>query len=186
MNVYEAIKERRSIRRFLKEGIDETSLKMLLEAVRWSPSWANSQCWEVIVVTRPELKEKIASLLSPRNPAKDAIREAPVIFVMCARKGLSGHKAGRPVTDKGDWWYMFDVGLATQNLCLLAHSIGLGSVIVGNFDHKGVTSLLGVPEGVDVVALIPVGKPAEKPSPPLRKEIREFAHAETWDREFEI
>jgi len=75
----------------------------------------------------------------------------------------------------GSWdWFMFDLGLATQTLCLSAQSQGLGTVIIGLFNHDKVKEILFVPEGYEIVALIPIGYPAQKPSAPRRKEIGDF------------
>jgi nitroreductase len=75
---------------------------------------------------------------------------------------------------------MFDLGLATQNLCLTAHELGLGTVIVGLLDHDKAKSVLHVPDTHEVVVLIPLGYPAKSPSAPKRKEISEFTHYETF------
>ena len=71
---------------------------------------------------------------------------------------------------------MFDLGLATQNLCLAAHACGLGTVILGLFDHNQAKTILKVPEGCELVSLIPMGYPAKRPSAPKRRQIEEFAH----------
>ena len=69
---------------------------------------------------------------------------------------------------------MFDTGLAMQNLCLAAHALGLGTVIIGMFDHKGVEKILGVPQDVEVVAMTPLGYPTTVGNIPKRKELSEF------------
>jgi nitroreductase len=61
-----------------------------------------------------------------------------------------------------------------QNLCLVAHALGLGTVIVGNFNHRAVAEILGVPGEVEVVAMTPLGYPATEGSAPKRKDIPEF------------
>lgn len=73
---------------------------------------------------------------------------------------------------------MFDLGLATQSLCLTAYSLGLGTVIVGALDHDKAKEVLGVGEGYEVAALIPVGYPARDSGAPKRREIGEFTHYE--------
>jgi nitroreductase len=75
---------------------------------------------------------------------------------------------------------MFDLGLATQNLCLAAHSLGLATVIVGLFDHDKAKAILEMPEGYELPVLIPIGYPAQDVKPPKRKEIREFTHYDTF------
>ena len=54
--------------------------------------------------------------------------------------------------------------------------MGLGSVIVGSFDHKAAEELLQVPSGYELVALIPIGYPDNQPSAPKRRSISEFVH----------
>ena len=173
MELLEAIRTRRTVRRLKADPIKEEQLKNILEAIRWTPSWANTQCWEVVVVKDRSVKEKLAKTLSPTNPALKAVTNAPVVLVMCGKRGLAGFKKGEVTTDKGDW-FMFDVGAATLNACLAAHAQGLGSVIVGLFDSKRAEEILGVPEGVSVVSLIPIGVPEKVPEGPKRKPLEEF------------
>ncbi len=175
MNIMEAIRERRSIRRFTDEYVSDEQVRQLLDAVRWAPSWANSQCWEVIVVRDNDVKLQLQEILSPKNPAGPAMTQASVIFVMAAEAKKSGWYKGLLVT-KFNEWFMYDLGIATQNICMAAHGLGLGSVVVGLFDHERAGKILGVPEGYDVVSMIPVGYPDHAPSAPKRREIDEFAH----------
>jgi nitroreductase len=77
---------------------------------------------------------------------------------------------------------MFDTGLAMQTLCLAAHGLGLGTVVVGMFDHQKAGEILGVPENVEVVAMTPLGYPASGSSPPKRKEISEFVFYERYPK----
>ncbi len=65
----EAIKSRRSIRKWKTDSVPEDAPRKVLEAVRWAPSWANTQCWEVIVVKDSKVKAGLATTLSKRNPA---------------------------------------------------------------------------------------------------------------------
>ena len=78
-------------------------------------------------------------------------------------------------TKFGDW-FMFDLGIAIQTLCLTAYDLGLGTVIAGLFDHNRAKEVLEVPEGYELVALIPLGYPAHDPAAPTRRGISEFAH----------
>ena len=74
----------------------------------------------------------------------------------------------------------FDLGLATQSMCLAAEDRGLGTVIVGLFDQDAVDKFLKLPKGYETVALIPMGVPAHQPSAPKRREIAEFLHIDTF------
>ena len=173
MDLMEAIKGRRSLRKFKTDPVPEETLQKIMEAVRWSPSWANTQCWEVIVVKDPKIKSELATALPKTNPALSSMAEAPVVVVLCGKKGVSGFKKGEAATIKGDW-LMFDTGIAMQNLCLAAHALGLGTVVVGRFDHNKVAEILGIPQNVEVVAMTPLGYPATEGTAPKRKELSEF------------
>ncbi|WP_459890555.1 nitroreductase family protein [Desulfothermus okinawensis] len=176
-DIMEIIKNRRSIRKFEDKDIEHEKIEQLMEAVKWAQSWANTQCWEVVVVKDLEVKKKLQETLPNNNPAYLAIVKAPVVFVMVAKLEQAGYYKGQVTTKFGDW-FMFDIGIATQNLCLTAHSLGLGGVVVGLFDHNKTKEVLGVPEGYEVVVMIPMGYPAQSPKPPKRKEITEFVHYE--------
>jgi nitroreductase len=178
MELMEAIKGRRSVRSFTSDLIPEGKLQNILEAVQWSPSWANTQCWEIIIVREAETKKRLVETLTPTNPAREAIIQAPLTLVVVAIEGKAGFKKGEPSTDKGDYWYMFDCGVAMQSLCLSAYAAGLGTVIVGLFDAVKAAEILRVPSGKAVVALTPLGFPERIPAPPKRKELTEFVYHE--------
>ncbi len=69
---------------------------------------------------------------------------------------------------------MFDVGLAMQNLMLVAHSLGLGTVQVGSFNAQKAEDILEIPEDVSVVSMTPVGYPDREPNAPKRKDLDEI------------
>jgi nitroreductase len=169
----EIIRERRSVRRFLDKDISGDILNQLFEAVRWSPSWANTQCWEIVAIKDRAVKEDLQKTIAPKNPATKAIVSAPVLIAVCGKKDSSGYYNGIVTTKFGDWM-LFDLGIATQSFCLAAHNLGLGTVVVGLFDHDRAGKILAVPEGYELVALIPTGYPAKTPSPPKRRKIDEF------------
>ncbi len=180
MDLMEAIKGRRSIRKYKPDRVPEEALNRVLEAVRWAPSWSHTQCWEVIVVRDPKVKSELLTVFPPKgNPALSSIADAPIVLVLCGKKGISGFYKGEPSTSKGDW-LMFDTGIAMQNLCLAAHSQGLGTVIIGFFDHKKAEGLLGLPENVEVVAITPLGYPATEGIVRKRKELSEFVFNEKY------
>jgi nitroreductase len=184
MDVIQAIKERRSVRKYRPDPIPEEVLKTVLEAARWAPSWSNTQCTRYVVVKDSDTKAKVAEALlwhSPTgsNPATEAVRHAPMVVVACAQTGRSGFYKGEAKTDKGDW-FMFDVGIAMENLALAAHSLGLGTVHVGLFDAKKVGEILQVPEGVRVVELTPLGYPEGPTQGPGRKEWNEIVFYEKY------
>lgn len=181
MSELDFIYSRRSIRRFTDQPLADDLLKKLLESIRWSPSWANTQCWEIIVVTRPDLKDRLKDTLTKSNPATLAIQNAPVVLAMCAGLKKAGFYKGEALT-KFDDWFMYDVGLATQNLVSTAHLLGLGSVIVGGMDQDKAGEILAVPDDYELVCLVPIGYPDHEPSPPPRREVKEFIHHEFFEK----
>jgi nitroreductase len=173
------IRGRRSIRKYQDKEVPEQLLNQVLEAVRWSPSWANTQCWEVIVTKDSGLKQQLQATLSKGNPATNAMVEAPLVLTICGKLESSGYYKNQVTTKFGDW-FLFDLGIATQSLCLAAYNVGLGTVIAGLFDHDKVKEVLGVPAGYEVVVMIPLGYPAKESGAPKRREISEFTHREKY------
>jgi len=190
MEVLEAIKTRRSIRRYKTTPVDDKTIELVLEAARWAPSWANTQCQRFIVVRDKSIKDELAhSLIKVEsgdtlvdNPSIEAIKSAPVVIVACAQLGKSGYELGKPATNKGDRWYMYDVALAMQNLALAAHSLGLGTVTIGAMDAKKAASILEVPENFCVVSMTPLGYPDQEPRPRPRKELSEIVFYNKYGR----
>ncbi|MBM4445254.1 MAG: nitroreductase [Chloroflexi bacterium] len=179
MEVLTAIRTRRSVRHYKPDPVSDADLQVLLEAARWAPSWANTQCWRLVVVRDPATKAKLAGTLNPGNPATAALTEAPIVIAACAILGKAGYKRGEACTDKGDW-FMFDVALVMQNLALAAHSLGLGTVHVGLVDAPKAAAILHLPDGVVFVEMTPVGYPAEEPKAPPRKELSEIVFQERY------
>jgi nitroreductase len=184
MEFFEALSTRRSIRRHQDRPVEADRLAALLEAVRTSPSWANQQCWRLVVVTDPATKQGISefsfleSFFAPRgyksNPAVKALALAPVVIVLCADPAQSGAVRGQD-------YYLTDCGIAAQSLMLAATALGLGTVFVGVFQEEPLRDLLGIPANIRVVGLFPVGYPAEeKKEGPKRKPLAEICSFERW------
>ncbi len=135
------------------------------------------------MVRDPEIKYKISETMpnirhrndSSPSPTAISVREAPVVIVVCAQLNKLGCRTdGSYITDKGGNWYMFDTALAMQNMCLAAHALGLGTVIIGGFDAVKANEILEVPEGFCVVTMTPVGFAAQEGRTPSRKELSEI------------
>jgi nitroreductase len=175
MELMESIRQRRSIRQFQEKDIPDKDLKTILEAVQWAPSWANTQCWEIVVVKDVDIKLKLQETLPSSNPAFKGMMQAPVVLAVCGKKEKAGFYHGKATTRFGDWM-MFDLGLATQNICLTAHALGLGTVVVGLLDHPKADRILKLPDGYETVALLPLGVPLKPAKAPPRREIDDFMH----------
>ena len=176
MELQQAIAKRRSIRKFTEDAVTDEELKKIFESVRLSPSWANTQAWEFVVVRDKELINRITTTYLPKNPATKCSLAASALIVVCAKLGLSGCYDGKQST-KLDSWFMFDLGIATQTLCLTAHEMGLGTVVVGLMDLDACKKVIGLPDNYEVAAVIPIGRPAVEPKEgPARRPVSEFVH----------
>lgn len=173
------IQSRRSIRNFEDKAIPDELLNKILNTVKWTPSWANTQCWEIVVVKDSGLKTQLQEAMEKTNPAWKSLAGAPVVLGLCGKLESAGYYKGRVTTKFGDW-ILFDLGLAAQTLCLAAENEGLGTVITGLFNHDKAGEVLTVPAGYELVSLIPIGYPAKTPSAPKRREPEEYIHKETF------
>ncbi len=175
----EIVRSRRTVRRFEERTVPEELLNEVLEACRWAQSWANAQPWEIVVVRDPEVREAIKAAVPEGNPSLKSITSAPVLLVLCAKLEGSGYYKGTVMTKFGDW-FMFDLGIATENMALAAHALGLGSVCLGLFNQEEVRKVVNAPEKVEAVGLMCLGYPAKVPDAPPRKAVSEFAHDDSF------
>ena len=162
----------RSIRKFTQDPIDHSLLAEIVETASYAPSWKHTQIVRYIAV-EGGLKDKIADECTSDFPNNGAIiKNAPMVVVITAIKNRCGYERdGSFTTRRGDSWQMFDAGIASQTFCLAAYEHGIGSVIEGIFDDRKVAELLNVPDDKEVIALIPIGYPAEEPVAPKRKPV---------------
>ena len=182
MELLEAIKNRRSIRQYRIKPVLETDLNTVLEAARLAPSWANTQCWRIVVIKDKKIKELLAETCFAGNRGITAIKQAPVLIVACAELGKSGSWHGQDQSDKSDKseWFMFDTAMAIHNLTLAAYSLGLGTLHIGAFNAKKAARIIKVPKGIVVVELIPLGYPDGDVKPTSRKELSEIVFYEKY------
>ncbi len=96
--------------------------------------------------------------------------EAPIVLVLCGQLQRAGFYKGQAATKLGDW-FLYDLGIATQSVCLTAHALGLGTVVVGLFDQGKAKEALGVPEGYELVTMLPLGYPEKIPAAPKKAGI---------------
>lgn len=173
MDVLEAIKGRRSVRAFKSDDVPDDVVEKLVDAARWAPSAGNIQPWEFVVVRKREIKRRLAEAALGQY----FIEEAPVVIVVCADERRSSMGYGL----RGRTLYCIqDTAAAIQNMLLAAHSLGLGACWVGAFREDGVREALKTPADVRPVAIIPIGYPAERPSPRSRRPISQIIHYETF------
>lgn len=169
MDLFTAIKTRRSIRRFKDKPVEEDKLKRVLEAARLAPSARNLQDWKFILVTDRVLREKLAEAAKGQR----FVAEAPVVIVAC------GTKTDYIMTC-GQYSYTLDVSIAVTHIILKAVEEGLGTCWLGAFHEGEVKKILGIPEQIKVVAMIPIGYPDIEPKATSRKPLEEIFCLNKW------
>jgi nitroreductase len=145
MDVFEAVKARRSVRGYASTPVPEEKLGRILESARLAPSAHNEQPWHFIVVKDQGKREE----MSKARWAK-FLKEAPVVIVGC------GDSKSSPE------WHVVDTTIALENMVLTATNEGLGTCWIGSFDEDLVKRLLKIPDHLRVVALLSVGYPRKK------------------------
>jgi nitroreductase len=177
MDFIDVISARKSVRGYADKPVEEEKLLKVLEAARLAPSWANKQCCKYIVVKdKTKIKELSGSF--------GWLKQAPVVVVACADPKDSGDRNGMK-------YFLVDVGIAMQQLVLTATNLDLGTCWIGAFDEAKVKKALQVPENIKVVAMTPLGYPAEKEGvgskliktaigSAKRKPLKEIVHYEKW------
>jgi nitroreductase len=201
------IRKRRSIRHFKTDFVRPEAIKVILDAARWAPSSNNSQPWEFVVVSEEEEKVPMAELyvnayrkeaedLLFREDAEDyfddpyqvkkrimnmldmlrhQLLDPPYIIVVCVDPEKSRS-------------YLLESGAAIQNMLLTAWDLKLGSCCIElattllseYYEMDKLKMLLGIPENIVVVALIPIGKIDKMPVKPERQILKDFHHTEFW------
>lgn len=171
MEVFEAIKKRRSIRRFDRnKTVTDEQIAQILEAGRLSPSAHNLQDWYFIIVKNQKTKDALVATCF----GQEFIAEASVVIVVCS----DGRLADRHSTRHGpDFYTLQDTAIATTQMWLAVTDLGLGACWIGAFDEELVKDVLKLEEYLRPVVVLPIGYPAESPSPTPRKSIKEISKA---------
>ena len=164
MDVLEAIRTRRSIRKFRPKPIPNKKLKTILEAGRLAPSAGNRQPWFFVVVKDPERKRVLAKAAGNQT----FIADAGVIVVAVGDPEASPRR------------FKQDPMIAVEQMVLAATGLGYGTCWIGAFDEEEVKRLLRIPEELKVIALLPIGFPDEAPAPRARKPLTEIVFYEKY------
>ncbi|HEV2316876.1 MAG TPA: nitroreductase family protein [Thermoplasmata archaeon] len=152
MDFNETLRAYRPVQHYLPRPIPDEKLKAVLAAARLAPSQNNMQPWRFIVVQDDERRR----LLAQACPKGKALVEAPVAVVALAVEEDVPLTVGGYISA-----YPLDVAVAVHQMRLAATSEGLGSAWIMDFHEEKVRSVLGIPEGVHPLAIIPIGYPAE-------------------------
>lgn len=171
MNTIDAIKTRRSIRKFRPTAISHELLEQVVEAASYAPSWKNTQITRYIAIEDPNLKARLAEECCSEHNA-GIIKPAPLLVATTLITGRSGYERdGSFSTSAKEGWQAYDCGIASQTFCLAAHELGLDTVIMGLYDMEKAAKIIQIPEGQQLMALIAVGYGDETPEAPARKSV---------------
>lgn len=156
MNVFDAIRGRRSIRRFLTREIPEEAIDKLIEALIWAPSAGNLQSRKFYFIKDQAIKHGLARAAMNQT----FIAEAPLVIVGCTDHGIQRRYGRRGI----ELYCIQDVACSLMGMMLLAHEMGLGTVWVGAFYEEDVAGVLNLPEHLRPAAIVPVGWPSRVPA----------------------
>lgn len=174
MTANECITGRRSIRKFTDQPVSHELIEKIVATASFAPSWKNTQITRYIAV-EGEKKAALAKCTSIYAGNGAIMEQAPMVIAVTAITGRSGYERdGSFSTPKGTGWQMYDAGVASEAFCLAAYEQGLGTVIMGLFDEEDAARVLELPADRELVALIPIGYPAEAPAAPRRKTVEDL------------
>jgi len=198
LSTHEAIAQRRSIRKFKSDPIDDEVIRELLEAARLAPSGCNSQPWRFKIVRDTETKQQLQKLAFDQK----FVSQAPVVLVVCV--DVLGYLEGRVsgVQDMGEIGAFtgdicevlnkatqakskmgieaisasvaFNAAIAIEHIALRALDFGLGTCWMRLINEKAIRELFGWENHITPLALLPIGHPDETPAPRKRRPLDEL------------
>jgi len=173
MNVFDAIKTRRSVRKYKPEPVPDEHLKQILDAARLAPSAGNRQPWRFVVVRDPKLRRKLGVIA--RN--QTWVGDAGVIIAALAMDPKNPEVYER--------WAERDVMTAVEHMVLTAWELGYGTCWIGAFYENQVKELLEIPGEMRVIVFLPIGVPDQKPEPRGRKAFDELFYGDKYGKTLE-
>ena len=169
MELKEVIKKRRSVRDYEDIPVPEDRLLRVLDAARLAPSGGNGQLWKFIVVKDSKRRQQLAKAAS----GQAFVAKAPVVIAAVATMPGRIQQCGVPA-------YAVDLAIAVDHMTLAAVDEGLGTCWIGAFSQEEARDVLKVPAKYQIVALLPLGFPAQPAGPKTRKSLTEIVCYETF------
>ncbi len=183
MELIEVINKRRAYRSLDKTQISEELINYLAESARLSASCFNNQPWRYVFVYDSKVLKEMHNVLSSGN---EWAKRASMIVAVCSKK-----EDDCLIKDRE--YYLFDTGMASAFLILRATELGLVAHPIAGYSPKKTREILNIPEEMDVITLVIVGKHSDKIYPelsakqiqtekkrPERKKIKEFVYMNKW------
>lgn len=178
METLEAIKKRRSVKKFKPTPIEKGKLAEILEAARLAPSSGNLQNWQFIIIRTPAKKKVIAQACFEQY----WMEEAPILIVICSNMDRVRRMFGK----RGEALYAIqNCACAAENMMLAATDQELGSCFVSIFEDGDISNALGIPPNIVPLGILAVGYAAEKPDVPVRFQLDNMCFFENYGRRIE-
>ncbi len=171
MELTNAIKGRRSIRKYAPCVVKREEIEELVASAQLAPSWKNSQTARFYVALSDDAKEKVRGSLASFN--YDRTENVGAFIVTTVVHGISGYMGDGSCTHLGNGFECFDNGLAVENLLLKATEMGYGTLIMGLYKEGKIRELFGIPDEENVVVVIALGKADINPDMPQRQETED-------------
>ena len=169
MEFSDIVRERRSVRVFNTEPVEDEQLRHIVEMANLAPSAGNLQAYEIYVVEDDDTRKKLARAAL----GQDFIAQAPVVLVFCAHPRRSSWR----YKQRGEKLYAVqDATIACTYAMLAAVDQGLGNVWVGAFHQDDVRRIINAPSEHHPIAILPLGRAAETPQPSRRRSFSDLVH----------
>jgi len=165
------IVNRQSDRKYSDKPIENEKLDRIIEAGRMAPSACNAQPWKFIVVTEPDLIQKISVAASAKLLGMNSfVGQAPVHLIVVREHPNFSSRIGGTIKKKD--YSLIDIGIASENICLQAEAEGIGSCMIGWFDERMIRTILGIPRSKRVELIITLGYSLSEKRVKKRKQAR--------------
>lgn len=176
MEFQKLIETRRTVRKYSADSeVTREQMETLIRAAQEAPSWKNSETGRYYCVLSREMVDKIRSTSLPDARNAEKTENAALIVTTFVHNRAGFQKDGTPDNEIGNGWGCYDLGLQNENLILKATELGLSTLIMGLREADKIREILSIPETETIVSVIAVGKAAESPNRPPRKELDQIA-----------
>lgn len=172
-NFKDLLLKRQSDRKYSSKKVEEEKILSCLEAGRLSPSACNSQPWSFVVIDQEPVLQQAQKRITTMGMNR-FVKQVPVLIAIVLEKPNFTASIGSVIKDKE--YPLLDIGIATNNICMQATELGLGSCILGWFDEKGLKQLLDVPESKRIPLVIALGYPTTVTRKKIRKPMKEIIY----------
>ena len=175
METIQAIRSRRSIRKYQPKPVPHEVIEQIVADAAYAPSWKNTQIARYVLVEDRTTIDKMAEeMVLDFKLNEKTLKNCPAVMVLTYVTGRSGYERdGSATTPLGEGYTFFDCGATVEALCLAAHDAGLATLIMGIFDGDKLRSSLKIPETEVPVVVLALGYPADVPQMPKRRALEE-------------